>query len=586
LPAVVTIALAFGASRLARLQALMRNLRSVETLGSVTWICSDKTGTLTQNRMHVEKLFPAAASPLARDRMLAAMALCNDAVMKDGELSGDPTETALLLAVSEHCGSVSDIRSAQPRLAELPFASERMRMTTFHADSDDIIAFTKGAPEAVVSRCSRQFDSPEQAWNPEVTMQEAAVLAAEGMRVLALACRHWPAVPAFLEPDMVESEMQFLGLLALIDPPREEAATAIATCRQASITPVMITGDHPSTALAIARRLGIAGTEDLLITGEELRRLSDAALAERIGKLRVFARMDPAQKIRIVNALQDTGEFVAMTGDGVNDAPALKKADIGIAMGRNGTDVAREASDMILMDDNFATIVSAVAGGRRIYDNIRRFIRYILATNLAEVLLIFLVPFLGLPLPLLPVQILWINLVTDGLPGLALTAEKPEPDIMQRRPRPARETLFAGGLWQHLLWVGLLMSGLVLWVQQYALDNGAANWQTQVFTTMTFVQLANVMAIRSERSSTFVIGFTSNRPLLFSVVLTLVLQLALIYVPSLNDAFSTMPLSPGELLLCCVPAVLVFIAVETEKWMIRSGWLYSRMAPHTYGKKP
>jgi Ca2+-transporting ATPase len=344
----------------------------------------------------------------------------------------------------------------------------------------------------------------------------------------------------------------------------------------------MITGDHPSTALAIAKRLGIAATEDCLITGAQLGKISDAELTGRIDRLRVFARMDPAQKIRIVRALQDTGEFVAMTGDGVNDAPALKQADIGISMGRNGTDVAREASDMILMDDNFATIVSAVAGGRRIYDNIRRFIRYILATNLAEVLLIFLAPFFGLPLPLLPVQILWINLVTDGLPGLALTAEKPEPDIMRRPPRPASESMFAGGLWQHLLWVGLVMSGLVLWVQQHALQIGAANWQTQVFTTMAFVQLANVMAIRSERSSTFTIGFCSNLPLLFSVILTVILQLALIYIPFLNTAFSTMPLSPGELLLCASTAVIIFIGVETEKWMIRRGWLYSRMAPpHT-----
>ncbi len=482
LPAVVTIALALGAYRLVEHQALMRRLPSVETLGSITYICSDKTGTLTENRMRVEcclvegrlvegrLVAPEQAGGKAAERLFTAIALCNDATGDaDGGAAGDPTEVALHVAAQRAGFAWETLEIDSPRKAELPFDSTRMRMTTFHADANGVMAYSKGAPEAVLSRCARILvaDGGGAALDRPVLEENVAAMAADGLRVLAVACRRWDAIPDLNDAEAAETDLVFIGLVGLIDPPRAEAAAAVATCRSAGITPVMITGDHPATARAIARRLGIAGDDDLVITGRELATMDDAALAARVLQTRVYARVDPAQKIRVVEALQAQGQFVAMTGDGVNDAPALKRADIGVAMGRGGTDVAREASDMVLLDDNFASIVAAVRGGRRIYDNIRRFIKYVLTTNLAEVLLIFLAPFFGLPLPLLPLHILWVNLVTDGLPGLALTAEPAEPGIMQRPPRPPGETMFARGVWQHILCVGSLMSGLVLGLQYW-----------------------------------------------------------------------------------------------------------------------
>lgn len=592
LPAVVTIALALGAYRMVEHQALMRRLPSVETLGSITYICSDKTGTLTENRMRVEcclvdgrLVVPEQAGGKAAEQLFTAIALCNDATADaGGGVSGDPTEVALHVAAQRAGFARETLERDAPRRAELPFDSTRMRMTTFHADANGVMAYTKGAPEAVLSRCMRMLVADGDAVLDRAALEaNAAAMAADGLRVLAVACRRWDAIPDLNDTEAAETDLVFIGLVGLIDPPRAEAAAAVATCRSAGITPVMITGDHPATARAIARRLGIAGDDDLVITGRELAAMDDAALAARVLQARVYARVDPAQKIRVVEALQTQGQFVAMTGDGVNDAPALKRADIGVAMGRGGTDVAREASDMVLLDDNFATIVAAVRGGRRIYDNIRRFIKYVLTTNLAEVLLIFLAPFFGLPLPLLPLHILWVNLVTDGLPGLALTAEPAEPGIMQRPPRPPGETMFARGVWQHILWVGSLMSGLVLGLQYWGIATGDAHWQTMVFTALTFVQLANVMAIRSDRDSLLTIGILSNRPLAITVALTVALQLLLIYTPALNRIFDTAPLSALELGLCAGCAAVVLIAVECEKWLVRQGLIYrssAGIAPH------
>jgi Ca2+-transporting ATPase len=332
----------------------------------------------------------------------------------------------------------------------------------------------------------------------------------------------------------------------------------------------MITGDHALTARAVARRLGIVdGDGAAVVTGPELAALSAEAFEARVGRTRVYARVDPDQKLRIVTALQDQGQLVAMTGDGVNDAPALKRADIGIAMGVTGTDVAKEASAMILLDDNFATIVRAVREGRRIYDNLRRFIRYVVTTNSAELWTIFLAPFLGLPIPLLPIQILWINLVTDGLPGLMLAAEPEEPDVMRRPPRPPSEGVFAHGLGLHALWVGLLMAGLTLGAQAWLFHAGSAHWQTMAFTVLCLAQLAHVLAIRSERHSLVTQGLLSNVPLLGAVVLTLGLQLATIYVPPLRAVFRTQPLAPAELLVALAAAGVVFVAVELEKWALR-----------------
>jgi Ca2+-transporting ATPase len=415
----------------------------------------------------------------------------------------------------------------------------------------------------------------------DALLDQAEKMAADGLRILAVAYRDWPELPDSDEPDHVESDLTLLALVGLHDPPRAEAEDAIRLCKSAGITPVMITGDHPATARAIATRLGIIDAEGRVVTGEELRQMPDSDLEKQIRDIRAYARVDPAQKIRIVSALQNQGEYVAMTGDGVNDAPALNRADIGIAMGKEGTDVAREAASLVLLDDNFATIVTAIRAGRRIYDNIRKFIKYTLTSNSGEILTIVLAPFLGLPIPLLPIHILWINLVTDGLPGLALASEPAEKSIMDRPPRPPRENIFSHGMWQHILSFGLLMAGVSLSIQAWAIHTGSAHWQTMVFTVLTLSQMGQVLAIRSERESLFKIGLLSNRPLLGAVILTFLLQMAVIYVPWLNPIFKTTPLPATELLVCLSAASIVFIAVEAHKWFLRRGRTNSVTPEHT-----
>lgn len=592
LPAVVTVLLALGARRMVAVHALVRRLPSVETLGSVTTICSDKTGTLTQNCMHAELLvvqeqpwFPGDTLPSAIHReALRAAALCNDATRHrqnepgvcdapdaGATWTGDPTETALVLAA--HAGGLdkAELDHACPRVQEQPFDSDRKRMTTFHREGAGFVAYTKGAPESVLPRCATQ-------WTPEGStpldgasvLATASRLAAQGLRVLALARRSHDRLPDTNALDAMESQLELLGLIALIDPPRPEAMAAVRDCISAGITPVMITGDHPATARAIAHRLGIVTRSDApVLTGADLATLDDAVLRARVEQVQVYARVDPAQKIRIVQALQAQGHFVAMTGDGVNDAPALKQADIGVAMGRGGTDVAREASSLVLLDDNFATIVAAIREGRRIYDNIRKFVRYAMTGNSGEIWTIFLAPLLFLPIPLLPIHILWVNLVTDGLPGLALAAEPAERGTMRRPPRAPDESLFAHGMWQHILFMGLLIAGLCLAVQAWALHTGHAHWQTMVFTVLTLAQMAHVLAIRSESEPLWRLGLCSNRPLLGAVLLTFLLQLATIYVPFLNPIFKTQPLSLPELLICLGAAAAVYGAAEIEKALRR-----------------
>ena len=506
LPAVVTVSLALGARRLVQKHALIRRLPAVETLGSVTYICSDKTGTLTQNKMHVEQLFvsgqPKSGSEGGEQSwrwLMKAMALSNDATRHDdGHLIGDPTEVALFQGAEERGYGKAELLVQAPRVAELPFDSDRKCMTTLHREGSEVVAFTKGAPEQIVALCDGQLTGDARtALDTAAILAQAEQMAAEGLRVLALAYRIWPDLPEALAPDSVERGLTFLGLVGLMDPPREEARSAVALCKSAGITPVMITGDHPATARAIALRLGIIENHDAVLTGQELAKLPLDEYEARVEGIRVYARVSPEQKITIVKGLQDQGEFVAMTGDGVNDAPALQRADIGIAMGLTGTDVARESAHMILLDDNFATIVTAVEEGRRIFDNIRKFIKYALSCNTAEVWTIFLAPFLGMPIPLLPIHILWINLVTDGLPGLALAVEPEEQGLMARPPRPPRESLFADGMWQDILWIGLLMGGVTLVTQAWAYRTGHAHWQTMVFTVLTLSQMGNVLALRS-----------------------------------------------------------------------------------------
>jgi Ca2+-transporting ATPase len=570
LPALVTISLALGAGRLMKSHALMRKLPAVETLGSVTYICTDKTGTLTLNQMTVEDFYEVPAVTLAgladRNALFTAMALNTDAShdAQDHWL-GDSTEVALARYAAEKAYDRPALEVQFPRLAELPFDSERKCMTTLHQTPQGVLVLTKGAAGSLY----KQLTASQQSSLADLTRRVDAQ-ATQGYRVLAYGAKLLPELPADLTPANVETDLTFLGFASLIDPPREEARQAVAACKAAGIIPVMITGDHKLTAQAIAEKLGIVSSKDeLVLTGPELTALDEPAFAAVVEKVRVYARVDPAQKLRIINALQAKNQFVAMTGDGVNDAPALKNADIGIAMGINGTEVAKEAAAMILLDDNFATIVEAVKHGRRIYDNILKFIRYILAGGVGEITTLFFAPLLGLPITLLAIHILWINLITDGLPGLALAYEPSEKNSMQRPPVDPRQTIFADGLGWFVLGVGLLVGGLTIGMQAWSIRQGLPHWQTMAFTVLCFSQLGLALAIRSRRESIFSLGLLSNKPMLGAVALTMTLHLLIIYVPFGNRLFSTQRLTVAELGLTLALSSLVFWAVELQKLLSR-----------------
>jgi Ca2+-transporting ATPase len=620
LPAVVTIALALGAQRMLKRQALIRKLPAVETLGSVTVICSDKTGTLTENRMTVTVLdvlgetqqvdtllrkgVPVADAeclpgepPAVRSLALLtkAAALSNDAALEpaaDGgyQAVGDPTEGALVVAAAALGLVKSELDARWPRVAEVPFTSERKRMTTVHRvgvtpEQTDApwchgpyVAFAKGAIDSLLEISDRVWTGDEDVpLSDEMRARIVAAndqLAGQGQRVLGVAFRPLDGVPdeasdqAFGEAAL-EREMTFIGLVGMIDPPRSEVREAVQTAKAAGIRPVMITGDHPLTARQIAWELDIAADGQPL-TGRDLAGMSVDDLEEVVDQVAVYARVSPEHKLKIVQAFQDRGQIVAMTGDGVNDAPALKKADIGVAMGITGTDVSKEAADMVLLDDNFATIVAAVKEGRTIYDNIRKFIKYTLTSNAGEIWVMLLAPLTGMPLPLLPLQILWINLVTDGLPGLALGVEPPERDTMRRPPHDPQENIFGQGLGRHVAWVGLLMGLVSLGMGYWTWRTGWDNWQTMLFTTLTLSQMGHALAVRS-RDSLFKVGLLSNKALLGAVLLTFVLQMAVVYVPFLQNLFKTDALSLGELLLSLVLSTVVFWGVELEKWLMRRG---------------
>jgi P-type Ca2+ transporter type 2C len=564
LPALITIALAMGARKMMIKKALIRKLPAVETLGSISYICSDKTGTLTMNRMKVVKMEEAPAEKLddAFSPFHAALALNNDVRQSaEGEMFGDPTEIALVEAVKETLQDRYATAAVRfPRVAELPFDSDRKCMTTVHRFGEKFLVLSKGAIESITKNLSPEAINPS--WE-KLSLEWAG----QGMRVIAFAYRVMDKIPEPFTYDSVETGLYICGIAGMIDPPREEIKKSIAECKTAGIKPVMITGDHPATAIAIAREIGIMEENDMAVTGPQLQSMSEDEFRNKVDHISVYARVSPEQKLRIVRALQANHHFVSMTGDGVNDAPSLKAADIGVAMGINGTDVSKEASDMILLDDNFATIVKAIKEGRRIYDNIRKFVKYILTCNGAEIWTIFLAPLIGLPMPLLPVQILWINLVTDGLPGLALAGEKAEKDIMQRQPRPAGESLFAGGMSIHIVWVGMLMAAITLTTEAWALRNEHDHWQTMVFTVLSLSQLGHVLAIRSEKEFLFRRGIFTNIPLLSAVLLTFVLQIAVIYLPAANAVFKTQPLSLDELVICIIASAILFHAVEFEKWI-------------------
>ncbi|MCA9151647.1 MAG: cation-translocating P-type ATPase, partial [Planctomycetales bacterium] len=633
LPAVATVTLALGARRMFRRKALIRKLPAVETLGSVTVICSDKTGTLTENRMTVTVLDVAgdrlemteivehgqaksdsaevAASILSQENrqssslalLLVGAAVCNDAELDWDEdehryhAIGDPTEGALVVAGAQLGIRKDRLQSSLPRVAEWPFDSERKRMTTVHevtetpdhdatlplqlawrslaVSTEQRIAFTKGAVDGIVSCCnSVWFDNATQplddAWRDRVREANDG-LASQGMRVLGVAFRQINANELGGDADAAESDLTFLGMIGMIDPPRAEVADAVARCRTAGIRPLMITGDHPLTAQHIAEQLHIA-EDDKVLTGQDLEQIDDAQLKEIVRHASVFARVAPKHKLRLVKSLQDNGQIVAMTGDGVNDAPALKQAHIGVAMGITGTDVSKEAAQMVLLDDNFATIVNAVEEGRIVYDNIRKFVKYTMTSNAGEIWVMVLGPLLGMPLPLLPLQILWINLVTDGLPGLALAVEQAESNTMERPPYPPEAHIFDRVMVRDIAWIGLLMGvvSLVLgywkWTEQ---PEALTHWRTIVFTVLTLSQMGNAMAIRSLRDSLFKIGVFSNLALVGSVLLTFMLQIAVIYWEPLQRIFGTQSLSWGELIACVGISSVVFWAIELQKLVSR-----------------
>ncbi|MCZ7555189.1 MAG: cation-translocating P-type ATPase [Bacteroidia bacterium] len=619
LPAVVTITLALGAQRMLRRRALIRKLPAVETLGSVTTICSDKTGTLTENRMTVTVidvaghflelqgtkrhpaavLLPSDAGPDFLENQppeiglaLAAGALCNDASLQPDPQTGrsvalgDPTEGALLVAASQGGLDKSDLEHIVPRVAELPFDADRKRMTTVHRLPDDrstlpaalralhdapspFVSVTKGAVDGLLPLCHAIWlngvAAPlDDAWRKRITVANDE-MAQNGMRVLGLAM-HWQDTA-----DPSEETLIFIGLAGMIDPPRPEVKEAVATCKAAGIRPIMITGDHPLTARFIAHDLGI--TDKMRVTtGQELSRMSPEELRDVVREVSVYARVTPEHKLRIVEELQAQEQVVAMTGDGVNDSPALRKADIGIAMGITGTDVSKEASEMVLLDDNFATIVSAVEEGRAIYDNIRRFVKFSIAGNVGKVLVMLLAPLGGVNVALLPLQLLWLNLLTDGLLGLGLGVEPVEPNAMKRPPRAPKESLFSGGLTRHVIWVGLVIGVLALGVGAlYYLESGGSDnrWQTMMFTALAFMQMGQALASRSTFESLASLGLRSNPVMLALVLITATLQLLVLYVPAVAGVFHIAPLGVLDLLLCAGLGAAVLLLIEWEKAWLR-----------------
>jgi Ca2+-transporting ATPase len=620
LPAVITVTLAIGTQRMVRRAALIRRLPAVEALGSVTVICSDKTGTLTQNRQVVQELRlgteavavsglgydprgsfrvrtltppPGASSGVPeglQQLLLQAAVLCSDAEHRqnaDGawEVLGDPTEGALSVVAAKLGLDDFDLRSRFRRAAEIPFSSERQLMAVWVEDHDGSLQaplgalahgsaqllISKGAPEVILADCNRWVDgsgvvaltAEQRQW----WLDQARDLAAAGLRVLAFAC-----APHHSSPEQPLEDQVLLGLMAQLDPARPEVAAAVATCRTAGIRPVMITGDHPLTARAIGAAIGLTSADGEVMLGRELEACSDEDLRAAVARCSVFARVPPDQKLRLVKALQADGQVVAMTGDGVNDAPALKQAHIGVAMGITGTEVTKEAADMVLLDDNFATIVNAVEEGRLVYANIRRFVKYILGSNVGELITIAAAPLVGLyGVPMTPLQILWMNLVTDGLPALALALEPGEAGLMEREPARPGESIFARGIGRYILRVGVVFALIViaLMVWSYRTQGPDGPWKTIVFTTLCMAQMGHALSARSDRPLIRV-NPCSNPWLLWAVGLTSALQLSLLYVPPLARFFGTVPLSAADLLLC-VGVSLAFLGVlEADK--IRHQW--------------
>ncbi|HWR34586.1 MAG TPA: cation-translocating P-type ATPase [Clostridia bacterium] len=624
LPAVVTVVLSIGVQRMARRNAIVRHLAAVETLGSANVIASDKTGTLTKNEMTVRVVVTASGrvdiegtgyAPegevtrngggavdgdlrLELDRVLAAADRANNAVLQEHDgrwtVQGDPTEGALVVAARKAGLEAEALAARFERIGEIPFSSERKLMSTIHTDAerkDRVLVFTKGAPDILLSRCSQELAGEHlRPLNDERRKEILSIneeLAGRALRTLGVAFRPMPADTEAEQLDSrVERDLVFAGLIGMIDPPREEAKDAVARAKGAGIRPMMITGDHPKTAQVIARELGIV-RDDRAVTGAALETMSDDSLARTVKHTAVYARVNPEHKLRIVKALRAGAAVVAMTGDGVNDAPALKTADIGVAMGITGTDVSKEAADMILADDNFATIVAAVEAGRSIFLNIRKFLRYLLSSNIGEVMTMFfgviLAKFIGLRadenavvLPLLATQLLWINLVTDGAPALALGVDPADPEVMNRPPRPVEERVITKPMWRGIFFVGAVMAAGTLLILDASLPggliegSGTMNYaQTMAFTTLMIFQLFNVFNARSDKESAFR-GIFRNHWVWLAIALSLTLQVAVVYVPFLQRAFSTSSLNLGDWVRCAMVASSVLWLREISKAVTRA----------------
>ena len=576
LATVVTVVLSIGVTKMSRENAVIRRLTAVETLGCTQVICSDKTGTLTQNKMTVVEHIGETLS------VASAMALCSDAVLNDeDQAEGEPTECALVNFACSVGAKKRDLEKKSPRIDEAPFDSARKMMSTVHKSGEDFVQYTKGAPDALLSRCTHYFESGKilpmtDAKRREILNSNKA-MADRALRVLAVAKRDWAEKPENNAPEYLERDLVFLGLTGMIDPIRPEVKAAIAECRGAGIRAVMITGDHRDTAVAIAKELGIITDESQAVTGAELDRFSDEQLRERVTEYGVYARVQPEHKTRIVQAWKARGAVTAMTGDGVNDAPSIKSADIGIGMGITGTDVTKNVADMVLADDNFATIVVAVGEGRRIYDNIRKAIQFLLASNMSEVLGVFCATLMGFTL-LNPVHLLFINLVTDCFPALALGMEKAEPDVMNRPPRNSREGIFAGGLLGDIIYQGILVTALTIlsyWMGNFfetgvfSLPAGVSeHGMTMAFLTMSMCEIFHSFNLRSQRNSVF--SLHGQNPVLWAAMIgSLILTTAVLEVPFLANAFGFTPVGAAEYGVALCLAVLVIPVVEAVKFFQR-----------------
>lgn len=602
LPAVITVTLAIGTQRMVQRQALIRRLPAVETLGSVTTICSDKTGTLTENKMVVTNLKTATVAAkvtgtgyipegdfYTQDRaldpgqspeiaaLLVAAVYCNDSTLQftnsTWTIIGDPTEAALLVLAGKAKLFKEDLEKQLHRKAEIPFSSERKRMTVIlasnHPEKTPYVLFSKGSPEIILDHCNRilveEEIQPLTGQHRQDILEANEALASQGIRVLGVATEGLSGLGDTHDLEALESNLVWLGLVGMRDAPRKEARQAVMKCKEAGIRPMMITGDHRLTAIAIAQDLGIIDPGEGAIEGRALDQMTPEAFVETTKRINVYARVAPEHKLQIVQALQKQNQFVAMTGDGVNDSPALKQADIGIAMGITGTDVSKEASDMVLLNDNFATIVDAIEEGRIVYSNIRRFIKYILGSNIGEVLTIAAAPFLGVGgVPLTPLQILWMNLVTDGVPALALALEPAEAGIMQAPPIAPNESIFARGMGSYMVRVGIIFA-LITITMMAIVGPVFPHWKSMIFTTLCIAQMGHALAVRSDTRLAIQLPVKTNPYLYWAVGITTLLQLSLLYVPVLRNILGTEALSLGELGICFGFSALLFIWIEAEK---------------------